>query len=200
MGAFAKGAPIRVIGSVATGHRDLFWYAKASSPLRSLNDATSKTTVGYSTTGSATNIILLKLLRSIGSAASLVRAGDVTSNLTMVRSGQLDIGFASPPAGLDLLQSGDIKVIARGSDVTSMQDESVRTIAAHQQVASRRDLTSRFLRSYNQALDWMYSSSEALTAYARYSGVSVDLTRIATAEFYPKDMLDPYRVTGVTDG
>ena len=35
MGAFAKGAPLRIIGNSMTGAHDLYWYVKADSPVKS---------------------------------------------------------------------------------------------------------------------------------------------------------------------
>ena len=42
MSAFAKGAPVRVIGSATVGSDDLYWYVKADSPMKSLKEATDK--------------------------------------------------------------------------------------------------------------------------------------------------------------
>src|SRR4051795_10358054 len=60
LGAFAKGAPIRVIGSTFTGGDQLFWYVPAGSPIRSLRDTAGKT-VAYSTNGSSTHTAVLAL-------------------------------------------------------------------------------------------------------------------------------------------
>src|SRR6266516_1417116 len=49
LGAFAKGAPIRVIGGSMIGAYE-FWYVPAASPIRSLKGAAGKS-VAYSTTG-----------------------------------------------------------------------------------------------------------------------------------------------------
>ena len=43
LGAFAKGAPIRIISGSATGNAD-FWFVKANSPLKAIKDATDATT------------------------------------------------------------------------------------------------------------------------------------------------------------
>src|SRR5258708_26264064 len=56
MGAFAKSAPIRIIGASSTGSRELFWYVIKSSPLQSIRDAREGTTIAYSTTGASTHI------------------------------------------------------------------------------------------------------------------------------------------------
>ena len=39
--AYAKGAPVRIIGAQATGAAD-YWYAKASSPIQKLTDLTEQ--------------------------------------------------------------------------------------------------------------------------------------------------------------
>src|SRR5256885_8087229 len=43
IGAFTKGAPIRVISAQMTGAHELFWYVKADSPIKSLKEADNKT-------------------------------------------------------------------------------------------------------------------------------------------------------------
>src|SRR5215470_4911091 len=43
LGAFQKGAPVRIIGASSTGSRELFWYVIAESPIRSMQDANDKT-------------------------------------------------------------------------------------------------------------------------------------------------------------
>ena len=63
LGAFAKGAPVRVIGSTFTGGGQLFWYVRAGSPIKSLKDAAGKT-VAYSTNGSSTHTAVLALKNS----------------------------------------------------------------------------------------------------------------------------------------
>src|SRR5882724_9470582 len=53
LGAYSKGAPVRVIGAETTGANDLYWYVKSDSPINSLKDTDGKT-LGYSTNGSST--------------------------------------------------------------------------------------------------------------------------------------------------
>ena len=45
MSAFAKGAPVRIIGAETTGASDIYWYVKADSPITSLKDFDGKTVV-----------------------------------------------------------------------------------------------------------------------------------------------------------
>src|SRR5437762_11200031 len=55
VGTFARGAPIRVIGSDIIGAPDQYWYIRAESPVRKIEDFNDKT-VAYSLTGSASNL------------------------------------------------------------------------------------------------------------------------------------------------
>src|SRR3981189_3672804 len=50
MAAYAKGAPVRIIGAEATGAAD-YWYAKASSSIKTLQDTDGRT-IAFSTNGS----------------------------------------------------------------------------------------------------------------------------------------------------
>src|SRR4249919_316130 len=55
--AYAKGAPVRIVGAQATGAAD-YWYAKTSSGIKTLKDTTDKNTIAFSTTGSSTHSIV----------------------------------------------------------------------------------------------------------------------------------------------
>ena len=98
MGAFSKGAPVRAIGNATTGAHDLYWYVRADFPIRSLKDAAGKT-IAFSTVGSSTNVIVLGLMKEIGVALKPTATGSPGNTLTAVMSGQIDIGWSSPPLG-----------------------------------------------------------------------------------------------------
>ena len=74
MGAFAKGAPIRVIGSEMTGAADLYWYVKADSPIKSLKDAEGKS-IAFSTVGASTHSIVVQFVRDQAPKAKAVATG-----------------------------------------------------------------------------------------------------------------------------
>src|SRR5947199_9367183 len=57
LGAFSKGAPVRVIAAETTGAGDLYWYVRADSPIKTLKDTDGKT-LAYSTNGSSTHGIV----------------------------------------------------------------------------------------------------------------------------------------------
>jgi NitT/TauT family transport system substrate-binding protein len=197
MGAFSKGAPVRAIGNATTGAHDLYWYVRAESPIRSLKDAAGKT-IAFSTTGSSTNVIVLALTKEAGVALKPTATGSPGNTLTAVMSGQIDIGWSSPPLGVEALEQGKIRLVARGSDVPSLRDQTVRVIVANADaLAQKKDAIKRFMQAYNETLDWMYADDKALQLYAEAVRVPFAIAKRSRDEFYPKDNLRPNRLSGV---
>ena len=197
MGAFAKGAPVRAIANSTTGGDDLFWYVPASSPVKSLNDAAGKT-IAYSTTGSSTNVAVLAFARQTGVAMKPVATGSPASTFTQTMSGQVDIGWSSPPFGVEALQQGKIRIVARLSDVPAFRNQTVRLMIANAGVVDgRRDAIARYLDAYRETLDWMYSDPAALKAYSAWVNVPEELAREVRDRFYPKENLRLDRLSGL---
>ncbi len=115
IGAFAKGAPVRVIGSTFTGGNQLFWYVRADSPIKSLKDAAGKT-VAYSTNGSSTHTAVLALKKFTGVDFKPTQTGAAPGTFTQVLSGQIDVGWAGAPFGVDAVEQGKTRVVAKASD------------------------------------------------------------------------------------
>ena len=128
MRAFAKGAPVRILLPAFTGTGDLYWYVKADSPIKSLKDTTDKNTIAYSTNGSSSHNIVASFTQELGAKAKPTATGGPPGTLTSVMSGQVDIGWAAPPFGMKELKAGQIRIIARGSDVPSLRNQTVRSI------------------------------------------------------------------------
>lgn len=197
MGAAAKGAPLKIIGSSMTGAHDLYWYAKTDSGIGSIKDAAGKT-VAYSTNGSSTNLVVLGLQKTLGVEFSATATGSPASTFTQVMSGQIDVGWASPPFGVKDVDGGRIKIVARGSDVPDFADQSVRVMIANaRSFESKADAYGRFMKAYRESLDWLYSDPAALDAYAAWAGTDAALAKKVRDEFYPKQNLLPDKVNGL---
>jgi ABC-type nitrate/sulfonate/bicarbonate transport system substrate-binding protein len=197
MGAFSKGAPVRAIGNATTGAHDLYWYVRADSPIRSLKEAAGKT-IAFSTSGSSTNVIVLGLVKESGVALKPTATGSPGNTLTAVMSGQIDIGWSSPPLGVEALEQGKIRLIARGSDVASLREQTVRVIIANENaLVQKKDAIKRFMLAYNETLDWMYAEDKALQVYAEAVKVPLAIAKRARDEFYPKNNLRVDRLSGV---
>jgi NitT/TauT family transport system substrate-binding protein len=121
------------------------------------------------------------------------------ATLTQVMTGQIDIGFAVPPIGLQQLEDGKIRIIARASEVPGSQNQTVRTTIAHaSKLAAAPDVIARFMRGYADTIDWMYSSDpKVLDIYEAFSKTPPRFTQRVRQDFYLKEMLDPYRISGL---
>src|SRR5581483_1490666 len=106
VGTFAKGAPVRIIGSEIIGAPDLYWYVRADSPVRKIEDFNGKT-VAYSLTGSSSHAGLLALIDQYRLTAKPTSTGSITATLTQTMTKQVDVGFAAIPFFLDKVDAGD---------------------------------------------------------------------------------------------
>jgi NitT/TauT family transport system substrate-binding protein len=195
-GAFAKGAPLRIIGAEMTGGADLYWYVRSDSPIRTLQDTGGKT-VAYSTNGSSTHAIVTAFIKQYGLKAKPVATGSPPATLTQVMSGQIDVGWGGPPFGLDLLDQGKIRVIASGNDAAAVRNQTVRVLLTNAAtLQSRQGVLDRFMKAYRETIDWMYTDAAAFRHYAEFMGIGEAIMRRARDRFYPKDALDPGAIVG----
>jgi NitT/TauT family transport system substrate-binding protein len=190
MRAYSKGAPVRILAPAFTGTGDLYWYVKADSKLQSLKDATPENTIAYSTNGSSSNNIVVAFKEELGAKAKPVATGGPPATLTAVMSGQVDIGWAAPPFGLQEIKDGKIRILARGSDVPSLRGQTVRTLIVNlNSWNNKRDAILRFMAAYREAVDWMYADPKAVEMYSKKINRPVDLLKESMDKFQPKPTL-----------
>jgi NitT/TauT family transport system substrate-binding protein len=196
-GAYAKGAPLRIIGAEMTGGGDLFWYVQSNSPIRSLADTDGRT-IAYSTNGASTHAIVTAFIRQFDLKAKPVATGSPASTLTQVMSGQVDVGWAGPPFGLDLIDQGKIRIIASGNDASAFKNQTVRLLITNTAtLQARRPAIARFMAAYRETVDWMYSDPAVFKHYSDFLGISEATGRRGRDGFYPKAALDPDAIVGV---
>jgi NitT/TauT family transport system substrate-binding protein len=190
MRAFSKGAPVLILAPAFTGTGDLFWYVKADSPIKSLKDTTANNTIAYSTNGSSSNNIVVAFTSELGAKAKPTATGGPPATLTAVMSGQVDIGWAAPPFGLQEIKEGKIRIVARGSDVPSLKGQTVRTLIVNANAwKTKHDAIVRFVEAYREAVDWMYSDPKAVEMYSAKIKRPVELLKQSMAQFQPKETL-----------
>jgi len=196
VGTFAKGAPIRIIGSEMIGSPDLYWYVPANSPIKTVEDFNGKT-VAYSLTGSSSHAALLALIAQYKLTAKPTSTGNIASTITQTMSGQVDVGFGAAPFGLDLVEDGKIRVVATGGDVASLRTRTVRVNLTNvSTLQNRHDAIVRFNRAYAETVAWMYSDPAALKVYAEYSNLPEKIV-LRVRNLIPKENLATGRVEGV---
>jgi NitT/TauT family transport system substrate-binding protein len=194
LAAAVKGAPIRIIGGVSTGSGN-FWYVKGQSPIKVPADIDKKT-IAISGPGSSTDIVALTAMDQYKVKARTVATGNAAATMVAVMSNQVDVGFSFMPIGLDALNKGDIRILFKDNDFPSVRDQTIRISIVHESEANSPTVKA-FIRAYAATVNWMYESDDALKAFADIAHVTVPQAREIRDNFYPKELLDPYRVVGL---
>jgi NitT/TauT family transport system substrate-binding protein len=197
LGAYSKGAPIRAIGATMTGGSDLLWYVKADSPIKTMKDVTGKS-VAYSTNGSSTHLTVLAFRKHFDVDFKPVATGGPPGTFTQVMSGQIDVGWAVIPFGIEAADQGQIRVIAKASDIPSFREQTIRLITTNvETLKNRREVLRRYLQAYRETVNWMYSDPAVLKMYAEFAKVPESVARRTRDDLMPKDDLDPDRLSGL---
>jgi len=197
LGAYSKGAPVRIIGAETTGAQDLFWYVKADSPIKTLKDTDGKT-ISFSTNGSSTHGIVMAYMKQYELKAKPIATGGPPGTLTQVMSGQIDVGWAAPPFGLDQLDKNEIRIIASGNDATAFKGQTVRLLITNvQTLQSRKAVLDRYMKAYRETVEFMYRDPAALKIYAEFLGISDAKAKRSRDEFFPPASIDPDKIVGL---
>ena len=125
--------------------------------------------------------------KELGLKAKPTATGGPPATFTLVMSGQIDIGWASPPFGLKEIDEGKIRVLARGSAVPSTRNQTVRIQIVNAEVLkNKKDVIERFMKAYREAIEWMYSDPKAIAIYAAKMKVPENLVRAALPNSHPR--------------
>jgi NitT/TauT family transport system substrate-binding protein len=196
LGTFAKGAPIRIMSSEMTGAPDLYWFVPADSPIHTIEDMNGKT-VAFSAIGSSSHGSLLALIAQYHLTAKPTATGNIASTITQTMTKQVDVGFGAAPFGLDLVESGKVRIIATGNDVDVLKTRAVRVnLTGADTLKNRHDVLVRFMDGYKETVDWMYSSPDALKVYGEYAGLPDNIVQ-RVLKLIPKEALQTDEVKGL---
>jgi NitT/TauT family transport system substrate-binding protein len=197
MAAHAKGAPIRIIAAEATGAAD-YWYAKASSPIKTLKDTDGRT-LAYSTNGSSTHSMVLAFIKEFGLKAKPMATGNPSATLTAVMTDQVDVGWAAPPFGLKEIDEGKIRLVARATEANIVKGQTIRVIVANAQaLEKRKDVIKRFMQAYRETIDYMYTDNPQMWKdYAEFARVPEQTAKRVRNEFFPKQILQVDEIKGL---
>jgi NitT/TauT family transport system substrate-binding protein len=170
---------------------------RSDSRIAKLADATESNTIAFSSSGSSVHSVVLAFVQNLGLKAKPIQTGGLATTLTQVMSGQIDIGWATPPFGLKDAEEGKVRIIANGNDVVSLRDQTVRVEIVNEATWNDRDLMKRLMRAYRESLDWIFSDPLAIKLYAENAGVSESLVRSSIDKFELKSAKQLDRISGV---
>jgi NitT/TauT family transport system substrate-binding protein len=197
IGAASKGAPVKIVSAQMTGAPDLFWYVKADSAVKTMKDLEGRT-MGYSRPGSSTHLVAQALAEHFKVKPKLVSTGGVPDTRTQVMSGQIDAGWSAPPYNLDLVNEGKVRIIARGTELTEMNDQTVRVNAASTKfLKEKRDVARRFMKAYHESIEWVYANPEkAAQWYAGFAQITPEVA-LQTHKIFPRESVAGWPVRGM---
>lgn len=197
MSAYSKGAPVRIISAETTGANDLYWYVKEDSPIKSLKDTDGKT-LAYSTNGSSTHGIVTAFMKQYDLKAKPTAVGGPAANLTAVMSGQIDVGWAAPPFGLDQLDKKEIRIIASGNDAAAFKGQTVRlNIANANFLKDHKAVVDRYMKAYRETVDFMYNDPKALKIYSEWLNITEAKAKRTRDGFFPRSAVEPDKIVGL---
>jgi len=198
LSAYSKGAPVRIISAETTGAGDLYWYVKADSPIKSLKDVDGKT-IGYSTNGSSTHGVVTAFIKENNlTSAKPTALGGPSTNITAVMSGQVDVGWAAPPFGLDQLDSKQIRMIATGNETKAFGGQTVRlNIVNANYLKDHQDVVNRYMKAYRETVEFMYKDPKGLEIYAEWLKIPLEKARRTRDEFFKPPAIEPDKIVGL---
>lgn len=189
LAAFRQGAKLKIISAEFRGQNDTFFYVLADSPIKTVDDLKGKT-VGYPRPAGPSENILIGLEAERNLDFKRVATGRVDATFTMTMTRQIDVGYSFPPALMDKVDDGQIRVLFSGDIVKSQRDITNRVIIVTDDFLQRhRTDVVKFMRVLDQCIDWAYANkAEALKAYATMNKVDVKIATRAL-EFYDRSVL-----------
>jgi NitT/TauT family transport system substrate-binding protein len=131
--------------------------------------------------------------------AKPIATGNGPATFTAVMTGQVDVGWASPPFGLKEIEDGKTRVVARATDAALVRGQTIRVIVTNTAtLAKRKDAITRFMQAYRETIDYMYSDNpEVARDYAEFAGVPEAMARRVRDDFFPKSLVDPNEIHGL---
>ena len=197
LAAYAKGAPVRIIGSTMTGVDDMFWYAKTGSPIKTGKDMAGRT-VAFSSRGASTHAVVLGFRKTFGIDFKEIPLGSPVATMTQAMTGQVEVGWTVVPLGLKELDEGAIQMVARANEVPELRNQSVRLIVVMAKtLEQKRDALVRYIRAYKEGVEVLYGGPEGIAAYSKYSGVAEKHAITVRDKFTAKANIMPDRFEGI---
>jgi NitT/TauT family transport system substrate-binding protein len=168
LGAYSKGAPVRIIGSTKRGTGDLYFYVKSGSSIQKLTDLTADQELVYSRPGSTTHLTTLFLKDALGLKAKLVSVGGPSGSRTQVMSGQVATGWSVFPLNGKLLREKKIRIIGTGTQAAGLNGVTIRVVAANSNwLEKNRGVAQRVMAAMIEGQTITYSSEKQQRAYAK---------------------------------
>jgi len=166
--AYAKGAPVRILGSTKRGTGDIYWYVKSDSPIQKFQDLNGGKELVYSRPGSSTHLTTLFIRDALNLSAKLVSVGGPSGSRTQLMSNQVASGWSVFPLNGKLLRSKQIRIIGTGSQAVGLNGVTIRVAAANSNwLEKNRSAAQRVMAAMSEGQQISYTSEKQQRAYAK---------------------------------
>jgi hypothetical protein len=121
--------------------------------------------------------------------------GGPAANLTAVMSGQIDVGWAAAPFGLDQLdqnRSASLRPATMPTPSRVRRCELMPTI-----MKAHKDVVDRYMKAYREAVNYMYTDPNALKVYAHWLKISEAKAKRTRDDFFPRASVEPDKIVGL---
>ena len=167
IGAYAKGAPIKILGNVFKGVGNVIWYVPKDSPIKSFKDLDGGKDLVYSRAGSTSHLAVQNIAKELGIKPKFTSVGGMAAARTQVMSGQVSTGWLAAPFNLELIRTGQARAIGTGEVAKELAELTVRVIAANSEwLAKNRETAKKFMRALEKGQDFNYTEA-GIAAYAK---------------------------------
>ncbi|MGJ7917252.1 ABC transporter substrate-binding protein [Massilia sp. LXY-6] len=125
--AVKQGVDLTIVHGGVLSLADIYWVAKAGSPLASINDLKGKK-LGYSSPKSVTDMVSTIALSKAGILNDVQRkaAGSSAAALTALREGGLDVIYATEP--MYSREKASLKMVIRSTDLVPSATQTVGVV------------------------------------------------------------------------
>ena len=156
-------------------------------------------TVAFSTVGSSTDTVGRMAMAQFGVPFRMVATGSPPATFTQTMSGQIDVGWAAAPFGVEALRDGKIRAIFRGGEIKAAQGQTIRVLLTHAAVlAQKKPQLIAFMQAYRETIDAMYADDAVLKDYAAFAGVPEAVARRHARPVLPaRPPIDPDQISGL---
>lgn len=164
--SYRKDTGIRLVANMVWRLTNTYWYSRGDSKYESIDDC-GDAKIGFSRPGSSTNMVALKAIQylkdnDIHNGGEAVSTGGPPDTLTQVESGNIDVGWNTPPRFYEKFQNGDLQRTFTGADVPPFDNMTIRAAFSTQDWLENNAETSRsFWRAYTEAMSWAYDNVDA---------------------------------------
>lgn len=179
--ARSSGVPVKVVAGYF-GPTIAKIFVKADGPLKTPKDLDGKNVGILSLTHTSYRTVLY-LNGKLGIKAGPVPIGNLESNLAALNAGKIDAFYSAEGAALPLVDSGQLRILARLSDVYPKPYTAVVVWATDDLIAQQPDIVRRFVSATLATVSYLQAHPDrASEMYVQRTHAAKNLADRAVAE------------------